>query len=156
MNGNANGDIVQTLKDANYGNAATKYAAYLGWAALVRGGGPWDFKVELNAREIETIEIAGVEYKYDVLANIYYGYMGRASGFTTEELLVGAGLAQIATGTSDVTFVMSFFDDPADQAAIWVGMYLWEKYGQYGQELTEEMLQEALYLYNEDLNKPEQ
>ena len=156
MNVNAEGDIAHTLRDANYGNVATKYAAYLGWAALVRGGGPWDFKVELNAREIETIEIAGVEYKYDVLANVYYGYMGRASGFTTAELLAGAGLAQIAANTSDISFAMSFFDDPADQAAIWVGMFLWEKYGQYGQEITEDMLLEALYLYDDDLNKPEQ
>jgi len=32
-----------------------------------------------------------------------------------------------------------------------VGIYLWEKYGQYGIALTEEMLREALEKYEKDL-----
>lgn len=128
----------------------------IGWAALVKSGGPWDYKVELNQQGLRTIELAGAEYKFDVLANVHFGYVGRASGFSSEELLAGAGMAQIMGGTSDWSFAWSYFDDPIDQAAISVGMYLYDEYGQYGLELTEAMLQEALALYNVRMSELEQ
>jgi len=40
---------------------------------------------------------------------------------------------------------------PGNRTAILVGIYLWEKYGQYGIALTEEMLREALEKYEKDL-----
>jgi len=155
MNANATSEIAQTLKDANSGNAADKYAAYLGWAALVQGGGPWDYKVELDERELERIELGGTEYRSDVLANVHFGYVGRASGFSSEELLMGAGVAQVLSGTSDWSYFWSCFDDPADQAAISVGIYLYDQYGRFGLELTEDMLQEALVLYSVRIGEPD-
>ena len=145
MQANARGDIAQTLHKANQGGVDGQYAALMGWTALVKGDGPWDFKDDLLEKGLQSVQLADKWYSFDVIANIHYGYVGMASGFSVDALLNGAGIAQIKAGTSDWSFFWSRFDDPADVAAILVGIYLWRHYGD--QELTPEMLQEALHLY---------
>ena len=54
--------------------------------------------------------------------------MGRASGFSNEELSFGEGLAQMATGNVTLYDVLYLFDDPRDQAAIWVGIFITDVY----------------------------
>lgn len=44
--------------------------------------------------------------------------MGRHAGYSEAYLKIGAGIYQIVSGTSDWAFMSSYFDDPADQAAI--------------------------------------
>jgi len=153
MNTNASGSIAATLSNANAGNPAEKYAAYLGWAALVKGEGPWDFKADFRELDIDTVILGGHQFNMDVVANIHYGFVGAASGFSTEELLVGAGLAQIKAGTTDWTdwgYWTANFDDPKDQNAIFLGIWL---YQQYGPELTVEQFTNAIEGYRENLRQ---
>ena len=75
-------------------------------------------------------------------ANIHFGFVGSASGFSSDALLNGAGMAQIMGGTSSLSFIWTGFDSPYDAAAIKVGIYLYERYGNVA--LTEDMLREAL------------
>jgi RHS repeat-associated protein len=148
MNNNANSAVAQGLMSANSGGLDQRIAADLGWMALVKGGGPWDFKPDILRQVGKKIDLAGGTYRYDIAANIHYGYVGRASGFSSNALLNGAGIAQIRAGTSSLTFLWTRFDSPFDQAAIQVGIYLYEKYGNV--QLTEEMLWQALQLLDWD------
>ncbi len=69
--------------------------------------------------------------KYDVkngnsamehAGNFNYGAMGRAIGFSELELKGGAGVQQFFDGTSDLSFVTSYGDDPEDQKYIQAGI----------------------------------
>jgi hypothetical protein len=124
-----------------------KYAAFLAWTALVKGGGPWDSKVELNAAGISSVKLAGGWFSSDISANIHYACVGLVSGFSEDWLLTGAGIAQIMGDAGHWSFFMTRFDDPADAAAIKAGMYLWQHYSD--QQLTPDLLKEALDLYRQ-------
>lgn len=88
----------------------------------------------------------------DVVANIHFGFVGAASGFGLEELLVGAGVAQIWDGTSDWSYWNSNFDQPKDQYGIWLGFLL---YQQYGANLTEADFNAAIEEHGDNLNQPQ-
>ncbi|MBR6628070.1 MAG: hypothetical protein IKL04_08860 [Lachnospiraceae bacterium] len=60
---------------------------------------------------------------YDDVGNIHYGYVGRVV-FDSNTLLIFAGLYQIVSNTSDISYYNANFDDPRDQWAIRVGMNL--------------------------------
>jgi hypothetical protein len=154
MNMNATGAIAQTLRDANNGNIDQKYGALLAWAGLVKTGGLWDFKPALSQRGLKEVVLGGQVYLDQVVANIHYGYVGRASGFSQIDLLSGAGVAQLKDHHNDGTYgsFLYFFDEPHDRAAIRVGVYLWEHYN--GQTITREMLQDALSHFEEFRDYP--
>ena len=59
------------------------------------------------------------------LGNYSFGYLGAAYGYDKEFLCFGAGIYQIVSGTSDWSFVSSYFDDPADSYFIRMG---WDAY----------------------------
>jgi len=94
-------------------------------------------------------------YLFDVFSNIHYGYVGMAAGYPEDVLLDAAGHVQ-ARSEEGGRRVQEFrehhpepkdrhtaylrmgwgergWDDPADQAAVRLGMHL---YGQYGSDLT--------------------
>ena len=140
MKTNASGPIAQGLRGLNWCGTLQTVSAYLGWASMVRGGAPWDFKPDIAEvalqmsdpddpdRRTPVVRIGGRVYRHDIVANIHYGYVGRASGFPIVDLLAFAGAAQITAGTSDWSYWYTLFDDPADAAAIRVGMELWDTY----------------------------
>jgi len=80
-------------------------------------------------------------WSYEVVANIHYGYVGKAAGFTDIELLAGAGMAQLKDHLLDPVLegkdpnrdaigpLGTYFDEPEDQAAIQIGIDLYSKYG---------------------------
>ena len=110
-----------------------KGEAYVRWALLVGPGREWDYKGHIGDAVGLGNYYAGKYYFYDVWANINYGYAGRAAGFTRDELLEGAGYGQAAsdlikyqTRNYDST---SNYDDPADQAAVRIGMALYDEPG---------------------------
>lgn len=142
--GVAAGGIAQTLRNANAGSWEDKVAAYLGWTAMVKGGAPCDFKVELQ--KYPYVILAGRKFSYDVVANIHFGYVGRASGFSADELMFGAGVAQVLDGTSDWDYWRSYFDDPQDQSGIWLGIWLFEH-----PDMT---LEDAIRMYGDNLRQP--
>lgn len=85
-----------------YGYATgQKLAAYKMWAAQVGPGRAWDHKPMIKAMLEQQGKFRGgwqryaqYDYFYDIWSNIHYGYVGTAVGFSSDELLGGAGLAQ--------------------------------------------------------------
>ncbi|MDR6585433.1 hypothetical protein HBH1_02682 [Herbaspirillum sp. BH-1] len=78
-----------------------KLAAYQIWTMQVAPGQPWDHKPIIKAMLIQRgifrkgwQRYAQYDYFYDIWSNIHYGYVGTAVGFSSNELLGGAGLAQ--------------------------------------------------------------
>ena len=99
--------IMGLINPITYG-ARERAKAYNGWIELVGYGKDWDFKTFLNPGApgapktdvcpspacVGNLTICGGCYRFDVVANIHYGYMGRKAGFTLQELLKGASAAQ--------------------------------------------------------------
>jgi len=148
LNDNASGPIAAILRENLSGTLDQKAAAYLGWAAMVRAGGPWDFKPDLRDYTGGTdiaLGIGGPDsewYDRDVVANIHYGYVGRSVGFSENTLLFFAGMAQVQDNVVDpllkgkkanfgaVGSTQDFFDDPADAASIRAGASMWDSWGE--------------------------
>jgi hypothetical protein len=84
-------------------------------------------------------------YRHDIAANVHFGYVGRASGFPSVDLLVFAGVAQIGARTSKGSYWPTYFDDPADATAIRVGIELWDE---HGLDFSEKDLTKALEKYS--------
>lgn len=113
------------------------------WKSWVGNRKPWDHK-----RSIRTLfgewaydDASNRRYNYDIWSNLHFGYVGRAGKFGAWTLKAGAGAAQLAAGTApdgywerrfdnvgDADFLAAF-DDPKDQAAIVLGISLWDSYG---------------------------
>lgn len=62
------------------------------------------------------------------VGNFNYGAMGVATGLSEFELRVGAGLQQVADGTSSLSYWNSYFDDPIDQGYINEGIDWYNNY----------------------------
>lgn len=136
--------------DANFKKHAGGLASFLG---------NWDHKPKLIAENSPVPEIfesdgwmklGNRSYNYDILSNIHYGYVGRAAGFSENELIGGAGLEQFGSVTyraierkltgaagqarwPSQTYPsptwLSAWDDPSDTAAIEIGVKMWLEYG---------------------------
>jgi hypothetical protein len=134
--------FIKLYNDLSQLNASPKIFAYLLWATMVRDGGPWDHKnfiqkMERDAGHSPVFQTVGdSKYHYDTWSNIHYGYVGAAAGFSSEELLEGAGLEQIGTNYYNREPVISQpgisglkrFDDPYDQTGIQLGISLWKEH----------------------------
>jgi len=136
---------------ADLGARASAMAVF---AWKVRQGGEWDLKpkIEQQGRQHGSdehtihwnqIEPDGPEYYYDIWANIDFGYLGEASGFSANILLEGAGLEQIG---SSIGYALAYrdparlpkrapgveglraWDPPPDQKGIQIGINLWNTY----------------------------
>ncbi len=81
-------------------------------------------------------------YRFDIWSNIHYGYVGRATGFSQPELTGGAGIEQIGSDLYNYRHTHQWphrspgadnwaasWDDPSDNAAIQIGIHLWDQYG---------------------------
>lgn len=111
---------IQMWKD-RYGVSIATYIFY----QRVKPGGAWDFKsqpswdLEYNS----TYLYGSVLLRFDDPGNIHYGYVGSAL-FGEDILKIAGGAVQIWTGTSDIAYWKSYFDDPRDQAMIALGYSL--------------------------------
>jgi RHS repeat-associated protein len=91
---------------------------------------PWDFKVGFNRNSIQEVTIANTLVRMDAIANIHYGFVGSAAGFTPGELLIGAGIAQYNNPeTRSEGRWYSYLDDPFDTNMIRLGVALQQSYG---------------------------
>lgn len=112
-----------------YGNpisaAAYAYSATgIFFTSKVQSGGEWDYKVVLGTNTFYRVgPIDGYYYYWtgEVISNFHYGYTG-ATVFPDTVLLSAAGLVQIISGTSDISYWSSYFDDPLDQESIQSGI----------------------------------
>ena len=79
----------------------------------VKTGGKWDYKVG--------------HPEYENFGNYHFGYVAAAYGIPEGIAKLGAGLYQIKSGTSKLSFFDSYFDDPKDQKWIDQGYKDYEK-----------------------------
>ena len=139
------------------GPLAIKGEALRRWAALVKQRAPWDYKGHIGEATGRTYynSYGLVSYYYDVWANINYGYAGRAAGFTQKELLRGAGMGQLVSDLKNYHRPQhgksSNFDDPADQAAVWIGIAL---YDVYGADITRAAFRQIFMTQSDNLQTP--
>ena len=143
------------------------------WASRVRQDGPWDHKplIRGNAslrenavwrplnREGEFVrgyfhKYRNHDYFYDVWSNIHYGYVGRAAGFSSDELLDAAGWEQWGadfvrrdarpTIHDETVQGGRRFDDIPDQRTIELGMQLFASTGGDASKLAKENILDGL------------
>ena len=123
---------------------------------MVGTGKELDIKGQVRKSFGLSAMLNGNEYYWDVWGNISYGYLGTEAGFAPVELLAGAGAQQVidklknpagitaqAAGSvalyqylTENTGLVSFWDDPRDQAAIRVGIQLHQGQIAQGLEVT--------------------
>lgn len=134
------------------------------WARHVATGAIWDFKTDLRAPGIRDsnneILLGGEHLNYQVVANIFYGYIGRAIGMGEGYLQLGAGIAQVENGLlhwlrNYNSYPPGWGDQEFDAWAIGFGSYLFELYGDDPSKLTKDSLAAALNDYIQSSPIPE-
>lgn len=96
----------------------------LEFASKVKGGGPWDYKLQYGWDNWYTYN--GRYVKGEDMGNFHYGFVGRASGFGATLLRSIAGAVQIYSGTAHLKWYASYFDDPNDQKEIDYGISMFD------------------------------
>jgi hypothetical protein len=135
------------------GGAATQISAYVQFYLQVENGARWDVKDQI-AWELGpgvmlcSLGSCNTAVEYTVPGNIFFGYIGRASGFTAWELQAGAAWAEYwdeahdkdkpdeYTGPYQGKFqprlsrpgFWNWGDEPKDHIAVTLGILLWDRY----------------------------
>lgn len=91
------------------------------FAERVKTGGDWDYKSYLGTKTLYYVEDLNRNMTGEDIGNFHYGYVGR-SVFSATTLKSSAGMYQIYSGTSNIKYWDSFFDDPKDQYEIQKGI----------------------------------
>jgi hypothetical protein len=126
------------------------------------GAGVWDYKAAIRALSLLTTGNADMQqvnshfYDYDIWTNLHFGYVGSAAGFTADQLLQGAGVAQMLSDEYHTGLItqhppaigFASYDNPHDQAAINVGISLWWHFALWVQPSDIVNAIEAAHLYN--------
>ncbi|MBK7217243.1 MAG: hypothetical protein IPH95_09365 [Candidatus Promineofilum sp.] len=106
------------------------------------------------------ILLGGKHLNYQVVANVFYGYIGRAIGMGKGYLQLGAGVAQVENGLlhwlrNYNSYPPGWGDQEFDAWAIGFGSYLFELYGDDPSKLTRDSLAAALNDYIQTSPIPE-
>lgn len=156
INENSQATVTQALREnLNSNDLSKKSGAIKAWIALVRAGGEWDYKVDLkNAGISGNISLCGEnDISSQAIANIYFGAMGRAVGFSADMLHGGAGVFQLWDNLiknhdpGSIGPIGKFFDDPIDYWMIDFGIWLFDTHGKEFGKLTKEDLTNAYKVY---------
>ena len=104
--------------------------AYSLWNDLVGREKRWDFKKKIGLEMGDSILLCQSAsecrwYNSDVPGNIHFGFVGRAAGFVSPELHLGAGMAHQEGDDPESGKWWSYFDDPLDANAIGFGIELY-------------------------------
>jgi RHS repeat-associated protein len=117
------------------GNPIKMDAAMQAWTSVVGTGATWDFKVDLEAAGLQNVILGDRVINYDAVANIHFGFVGRAAGFDNDFLATSAGIAQQMraweTGNPDdqgACNTTSWCDHPFATWSIRFGSYLYDRY----------------------------
>ncbi len=111
--------MLQIYGDNVLGTGFSMCAVY--FADRVKSGGEWDYKQYLGYSTICYIPEVDSYMTGECVGNFHYGYVGK-SVFSSTLLLSAAGFYQICSGTSQLSWYSSYFDDPSDQADIQWGI----------------------------------
>ena len=148
MRKNVTSGILQQIKQSNHGRQGSPFTRVAGISALIRWKNmvgnekPWDYKpyIRKTYGQWSYDASTNTHFNFDIWSNIHYGYIGNSVGFSKWILKSGAGYAQLSARNNpenywkrrlnkigDSDFLIAF-DDPKDQVAIEVGMFLWDKH----------------------------
>jgi RHS repeat-associated protein len=156
---NAQSDVVRAIRENwTSGNPVRMDAAMQAWTALVGTGATWDFKVDIEGagwfEETHDVMLGSRQLNYDAVANIHFGFVGRAAGFDTGFLVKAAGAAQALRalqtsnpndwGTCNTSY---WCDHPYATWSIRFGAYLYELYQHRLNELNDAAFADALEEY---------
>jgi len=143
-----------------------KSGAMQAWTAMVVTGAMWDFKVDIqrtkwfNAGERDVV-FGEETLNWDAVANIHYGFVGRAAGFEAEFLVQAAGAAQWMrfqdTKNPDdkgVCNLKCYCDHPFATWSIQFGIYLYEQIDGDIDALDEDKFKYYLGQYIEEVGEP--
>ena len=167
MNTNAQAEVTRLIQE-NWVDAwpHQNAAALKAWTSLVRTGAVWDFKTDILIYNpnIENVQLGSRKLNYQAVANIHFGFVGRAAGFGSEILRAGAGIFQFidwydkdpsAVGPllyeTENGPLRTYFDQPFDAWCVAFGIYLYEM---YVDNLTEETFEQALQEFIEVYGEP--
>jgi hypothetical protein len=95
----------------------------------------------------------GMDYGYDFVGNVAFGYIGSHAGFPAGELAIGAGTAQIlddimkGNRTSSVNYWADYGDSPEDVEAFLIGATL---YGICGTSCSKDDIRTVLQVFRDD------
>jgi len=95
-------ELRENIKKAKEMKEKGLSSCYSWFIDQVKGDGPWDYK-------------RGGHPEMEHVGNFNYGATGRAMGVPSFILRGAAGFYQFTSGTSKLSFVISFGDDPVDQ-----------------------------------------
>lgn len=95
--------------------------AGLYFAEREKTGGIWDLKSILGKNNNFFVSEIDNNMTGEEIGNFHYGYVGK-SVFSRTTLLSAAGMYQVISGTSSWGYFNSYFDDPADQSQINLGI----------------------------------
>jgi hypothetical protein len=151
---NERADLYATQSCSPYDYSGIEWAVTKGEALalfyfMVRNGAPWDFKDAIGNRlgpgiTLCTSSGCNNNVEYSVPGNIFYGYIGLASGFSPLEIKWGAGWAEkhdpalnkhsreytgayggVTDTSSPDQIEWNLGDDPQDNIAVTLGLHLW-------------------------------
>jgi hypothetical protein len=111
--------------------ALYRATASLWWANMVKDGARWDFKDAILARLRDSIMLCGPDecwwFEYSMPGNIFFAYVGRASGFSEAEIRAGAVYAQ-QTDPENRFWLNNWYllDQKSDEDAISLGFELYD------------------------------
>lgn len=127
----AKGTPSRWLLLGSLGGLVAHEVATLKWfKRMVQARGPWDFKTNyLKNYRNAGVTFAGTQYRYDMPGNFHYGFVGAAAGIGETTLELGAGQAQVRSGTSRPEYWCTSFDDPEDNAYLKLGIALYKAKG---------------------------
>ena len=113
------------FRETGYGTAGRKGLMYTYFRNLVNNGKEYDIKEWDEFQAHGLFVYNGEVISRDALGNILYGYLGKACGFSDQELYTGANINQIAHGGSNLNLIITTGgDDPRDQEKIREGINL--------------------------------
>ena len=112
-------ELQDVYDSAVFGTAHIVAGTY--FAEGVRSGGIWDYKVKLGTTTRYFESELQATMTGETIGNFHYGYVG-STCFGETTLKTAAGFVQILSGTSDISYWNSYFDDPADQEDIQWGI----------------------------------
>jgi hypothetical protein len=148
MSVNANAAVTGSIRSALGRGPINAALGLNAWKTLVRTDGVWDFKKDIRAARAFTdeatqdVQLGNQQLNFQAVANIHYGFVGRAAGIDRQVLYAGAGFAQWREhGTCEAYLC----DQAFDHWAVRFGVVLFEKYGADG--LTDDILTAELDNY---------
>lgn len=157
-----NGEAFQTIQSKWQEGDVSGASAM--WARYVATSASWDFKTDLLDAGIldgnREIALGDYHVNYQVIANVFYGYVGRAIGMGEGYLQLGAGVAQVENGLGHWlgnfrAYPPGWGDQQFDAWAIGFGFYLFDLYGDNPSQLTRDSLAAAFNSYIQDSPIPE-